>query len=270
MTSALIVVALLTATGCSSRPVTHLDAGHETESEITPLQRFGKAVLADYQRAYSQDGMLRVLPHLGVHAALSNSNTDRWIRDEWQGEWRSENGDDFFHKFERVGDYAQNRWSVPLYSLGMIAGGYTGLPEDSWLATWASRSLRANILAGPQGWALTYMLGTHRPDVGHSGWNPWNDNDGVSGHSIYGSIPFLTAARMAESPAWRYTLFAASVLPPLARVNFNDHYTSQAYLGWALAFTATATIAATEEGRDVSWMLLPAPGGAIASLRIRF
>lgn len=262
----ILLLALLPwLTACSSTP-----SGPEHDENAHPLQRFAMDVADDYQAAYSTENLLGMVPYVAGHALLSNTNADRWIRDTWQADWRTENGDDFFHNFERVGDYAQNRWSVPLYSLGMLAGGYRGEDDDSWLATWASRSLRANLLAGPQGWALTYAIGSHRPDVGTSGWHPWNDNDGVSGHSIYGSIPFLTAARMAESPVARYSLYAASVLPPLARINFNDHYTSQAWLGWALAFHATAIIADESGDERVGWMLLPLPGGGIATLRVSF
>lgn len=254
---------------CSTNPST---PGQSAEHE-NPLQRFAGAVADDYRTAYSTAGLLDLAPHVAAHGVLANTNADRWIRDHWQEDVRGEPGDDFFYKFLRVGDFAQNRWSVPIYSLTMAASGYSGTEEDdSPVATWASRSLRANILGGPQGWALTYMLGTHRPDTGHSGWAPWNDNDGVSGHALYGAVPFLTAARMAENPWWRYGLYAASTLPPLARVNLNKHYASQAYLGWAVAFVATDVVANADSGDpgSVSWLILPVPGGVIASVGMRF
>ena len=267
----LLTFSLLMASGCSNRPPVPPGADEESSQKATPLQRFGRSVLNDYREAYSNNGLLEIGKHIAIHGLLANSHADRAIRDQWQQDWRNESTDDFFHPFIRTGDLAQNRWSLPLYSLGMIAGGYSGLESDSPLATWASRSLRANLLAGPQGWALTYALGTHRPTAGHSGWNPWNDNDGVSGHSLYGAIPFLTAARMSESPWLKATLIGASTLPALARINLNKHYTSQAYLGWALAWTATDVIArdAADDGQ-ASWLLLPLPNGAFASVRIRF
>lgn len=280
----LLFAILLLLQGCSASPK-NVAAADNSESlrpppqsqphsrPQSPVQRFGNAVLDDYRHAYSAGGLLRLAPHIAVHGALANTNADRALRDHWQESWRSEPADDIHYKFKLVGDYSQNRWSVPLYTLGMLAGSYTGDPEsDSALATWASRSLRANLLSGPQGWTLTYALGTHRPDVGHSGWNPWNDNDGASGHAMYGAIPILTAARMVDSRPWKYTLCMASTLPALARINFNNHYTSQAYLGWALAYVATGTVAATDEQQDddTSWLLLPVPGGAVAALSVRF
>lgn len=241
--------------------------------EKLAVRRFAEAVIDDHRAGYSSGGLARLLPHVAVHGALANSNADRWIRDTWQAELRSESGDDFFYKFLRAGDFAQNRISVPAYALTMTLAGYSGIEdEDNAAATWAARSLRANILGGPQGWALTYMLGSHRPYVGGSGWNPWNDNDGVSGHALYGAVPFLTAAKMTDSTGWKATWYVASTLPALARININKHYSSQAYLGWAIAHVSTGVVAEQAEAAagELSWILLPLPDGAYASLSLRF
>src|SRR5690606_20584378 len=117
---------------------------------------------------------------------------------------------------------------------------------DTPAARWASRSLRANILGGTQAWALTYMLGSHRPRAGTSDWQPWNDNDGVSGHSFYGAVPFLTAAHMSDSAGWKATLITLSTLPAFSRVNDDQHYLSQAVMGWSIAWLSTRTIARDE------------------------
>lgn len=239
----------LLATACATQPPHSVSTTDRAGS--SPFARFVAHGTADYRRHYDADSLHDLLPPLLVAGGLANSNADRWIRDTWQNDARNKTSDELGRIFIHAGDVAQNRWSVPAYTLGMLSGGYRGDPQlDSPLATWSERSLRANLLGGPQAWALTYLLGSHRPDAGTSGWNPWNDNNGVSGHSYYGAVPFLTAARMSESAAWRYTLVAASTLPAWARVNANKHYTSQAVMGWWLAWLATGTVA--EEPGDAS------------------
>ncbi|MBW3567462.1 MAG: phosphatase PAP2 family protein [Proteobacteria bacterium] len=264
-TIVLLVGALLV--GCASSK--HREAGHDPASGA--FKRFVQQSVDDHRRHYCKDVLVDLLPPLLVAGTLANTSADRWIRDTWQEDIRSDESDNLARVFLHAGDAAQNKVSVPLYALGMIAGNYSGIEaDDSPLATWGSRSLRANILGGPQAFALTYALGSHRPGVGPSDWNPMDDNDGVSGHSFYGAVPFLTAARMSEHAGWRYTFYALSALPAYARVNDNQHYTSQAVMGWSLAWLATRTVANGARGNDipltVTPMLLPDGGYLLFSL----
>lgn len=255
----LLLACHLLLAGCSTAPT---QRGKETQPG--PISSLATKVADDYRQGYSAEGLLDLLPHVAVHGVLSNSSLDQEIRDKWQQDMRGAQSDKLAEAFINFGDYAQNRWSIPLYTATLLASGYTGqADQDSAVSTWAERSLRANILGGPQAWALTYAIGSHRPDPGGSGWNPWNDNDGVSGHSFYGAVPFLTAARMTENDTLRYSLYFLSTFPGLARIHDDHHYTSQAYLGWAIALNATATVA--REGKDGSQLtVLPLPDGGIA------
>lgn len=271
VTSCSRIVVLLSgamlATGCATS--THREIGRNPAPGA--FERFIQQSVDDHRRHYRKNVMVDLIPPLLVAGTLANTSADRWIRDTWQDDIRRDESDNLARVFLHVGDAAQNKVSVPLYTLTMFAGGYSGTREDdSPIATWGSRSLRANILGGPQAFVLTYALGSHRPGVGPSAWNPMNDNDGVSGHSFYGAVPFLTAARMSEHAGWRYTFYALSTLPAYARINDNQHYTSQAIMGWSLAWLATRTIAngATEQDAalTVTPMLLPDGGYVLFSL----
>lgn len=266
----LLLMIVAVASGCAGTPA------RVENSEDSAISRFTADVVEDHRRHYSADTLLDLLPPLAVAGTLANTNADRWIRDTWQQDVRSDTSDDLARVFLRVGDVGQNRISAPLYLLTMAASDYGGdAANDSPAATWAARSLRANILGGPQAFALTYLLGSHRPDVGSSAWNPWNDNDGTSGHSFYGAVPLLTAARMSESLGWRYTFYALSVLPAYARINDNQHYTSQAVMGWSLAWLATRTVAETDSepgsnGDSFSVTPILTPDGGYVMLHWRF
>lgn len=254
----LSVLGLLAACATPRQPAS-LD-----ESRNSAFTRFVQHSVNDHRRHYQPEVLIDLLPPSLLAASLANTNADRWIRDSWQDDVRSNVSNDVARVFVRVGDAAQNKISLPIYSLSMLAADYSGYEKrDSALATWGARSLRANILGGPQAFILTYALGSHRPDVGDSNWDPMNDNDGVSGHTFYGAVPLLTAARMTEHDGWRYTLYALSVMPGYARINDNDHYTSQVVMGWSLAWLATRTVANSTdkpEGFSVTPLVLPDGG----------
>ena len=258
---------LLASTGCATVPPRDVNG-----EEDSAFGRFVAHSADDHRRHYDAGSLLDLLAPLAVAGTLANTEGDRWIRDHWQGDVRSHHSDELADVFLQVGDAAQNRWSLPIYSLTMLATDYSGrATQDSMVSSWAERSLRANLLGAPQAWAFTYLLGSHRPEAGESNWNPWSDNDGVSGHSFYGAVPFLTAARMAESRSWRYTLYALSVLPAYARINDNNHYTSQAVMGWSLAWLATGTIAEDPAHDDsVSFLPLLTPDGCYIAVSFGF
>jgi len=260
-----LLLSALQTTGCAG-------LSHALQAD-TPTAHFANAVLEDYRLHYSAAGLLRLGLPLAVNGALANTEADTELREFWQTRGRTETADDVTRIFLRAGDLGQNKISLPLYTLTLLAADYRGNPRnDNRIATWAARSARANLLGGPQAWALTYALGTHRPGHGESDWRPWNDNDGVSGHAFYGAVPFLTAARMSQSPGWRYSLYALSVLPAYSRVYNDQHYTSQVIMGWSLAWLATGTVAATDRTAGTKdagdWTLhaAPLPGGGLLVL----
>lgn len=259
----LSMLGVLTACATSQRHAPVEETGNNA------FTRFVQQSVNDHRNHYQPEVFVDLLPPLLVAGSMANTNADRWIRDTWQDDIRSDASDDAARIFLRVGDAAQNKISLPIYSFTMLAAGYSGCEKhDSALATWGARSLRANILGGPQAFLLTYALGSHRPDVGGSYWDPMNDNDGVSGHTFYGAAPLLTAARMAEQDGWRYTLYALSVMPGMARINDNQHYASQVVMGWSLAWLATRTVAnssSDSKGFSVTPLALPDGGYVLLS-----
>ncbi|HET9679800.1 MAG TPA: phosphatase PAP2 family protein [Gammaproteobacteria bacterium] len=223
-------------------------------------ERFAGDVVADYRYGYQPAQLVDYLVPLAVAGTLANTQLDREIRDTWQQDIRGEFSNDVGRIFLEVGDAGQNKISLPAYLLTMWASGYSGIDaQDNAVAIWASRSARANLIGGPQAWALTYALGAHRPGVGESDWAPWRDNDGVSGHAFYGAVPLLTAGHMSDSPGWRYTWYALSVLPAVSRINNDQHYTSQVVMGWSIAWLTTRNIAQREQGDQSGWQVQVLP-----------
>ena len=95
---------------------------------------------------------------------------------------------------------------------------------------------------------LQKAVGASRPKEDDSHWRPFNDNNGVSGHSFMGAVPFLAATTMTEHGYVKYPLFLGSMLCGFSRINDNCHYFSQATLGWWVAYLAVSCGEARENG----------------------
>ena len=66
---------------------------------------------------------------------------------------------------------------------------------------------------------------------------------GVSGHAAYGAVPFLSIAHQTEDP-WRRTGWLLMAMTPgLARLNDDKHYFSQVFIGYALAYLSSLSVA---------------------------
>ena len=98
---------------------------------------------------------------------------------------------------------------------------------------------------------LQRALGASRPDEAGSHWQSFNDSNGVSGHSFMGAVPFLTAAEMIDNSYLKYTLYLGSTLAGLSRINDNDHYFSQAVLGWWIAYLSVNSTDRTDRRKVI-------------------
>lgn len=241
----------------------------ETPPETSAIARLTDDSLEDFRQYYDPESLGDLLIPLAIAGTLAGSNADHYVRQRIQQDFRDDTSDDISSVFLDVGDLAHNKISLPIYALVMWGSGYSGdATNDTPAARWASRSLRANILGGTQAWVLTYMLGSHRPRTGTSDWQPWNDNDGVSGHSFYGAVPFLTAAHMSENAGWKATWITLSTLPAFSRLNDDQHYLSQAVMGWSIAWLSTRTIARDEPASDFT--VMPMIGADQAMLVVHY
>jgi hypothetical protein len=135
-------------------------------------------------------------------------------------------------------------------------------PEDStnWLGQWGGRTTRGYLVGFPMLLTSQYLVGASRPydGDGGSGWAPFADDNGVSGHAFMGAMPFLTAANMCESPWAKAFCYAGSIITPLSRIEHDAHFTSQVILGWWLAYMASNAVDSTITSFG-GWSLEPMP-----------
>jgi len=192
------------------------------------------------------DGTNLIRLGIGIAGAglFANTNMDQYIRDRYQEDIRSDGTDQAADIFRIPGEALV---TVPFYIGTYGAGVFLKNPT---MEDWAQRSLRATAVGMPAVLFLQVAIGSDRPTDGDSGWKPFHDNHGVSGHAFIGGIPFITAAKMAENPYLKGAYYGLSVFPGLSRINDDYHYFSQAALGWYIAYLSCDVVLKTEKGRE--------------------
>ncbi len=219
----------------------------------------------DIVNYYSFDTLKLYAASFAIGGIFANTSLDQSIHDEYQDNWRSDGTDDFS---EIVKDFGEGDILIPL-SLAAAAVGYL-MPEDSGfkgIGTWGGNTARAYLVGAPSMLLMQVVTGASRPDEtsDESKWKPFSDNNGVSGHSFMGAVPFITLAKMYQDSPVKWLFYGASVLTGWSRINDGDHYFSQSALGWIMAYQSVTSVFRTDEQRQSQLSLTVFPyskGGA--------
>jgi membrane-associated phospholipid phosphatase len=164
--------------------------------------------------------------------------------------------------FSGCKDIGEGRYVLPIFGVAAATGAvFEGNPLGDVVGEWGARSLRMFVVGGPPVYVLQLATGAGRPSEGRgSAWQFWQDNNGVSGHTFVGAIPFLAAADMVESPLLKGTLYVCSTFVGFSRMTDNAHYPSQIFLGWYLAWASSRAVSMTEThfaGMEIRVVPLP-------------
>lgn len=228
-------------------------------------EKFGTDVIAlrsDYENFYlDTSNLLRIGAGMAAGGVLANTSADR----EFQEFYGDHIGSDFTNnvskKLKLPGE--------PLIAVPLLAGARLIFPADSSAGLWAGRTLRGVFLGGPAVYLAGAFTGGGRPEEGEdsSGWRgPFHNNNGASGHTFIGAMPFITAAMMQENIYLKAALYAASPLAGLSRINDDKHYLSQVVIGWYLAYLSARTVDRAGKSGGVIVSALPAGNDGIMVL----
>jgi hypothetical protein len=207
--------------------------------------------VADQRNFYGAANLRLLLGAFAIGAATANTSLDESLRDVLQENLvytPSDEYAEFLHAHHYVGD---GHILIPVFvTLAVVGKGLMDDPNAYVIGEWSERTFRGMLAGAPALLLSQSLTGASRPgETGHaSSWRPFSDDNGVSGHSFMGAIPFLTAARMSDKRWVKIGFYAASILPACSRITDNRHYPSQAFLGWTLAYVATSSVAQTESG----------------------
>jgi membrane-associated phospholipid phosphatase len=215
-----------------------------------PAWRYTGNVWRDYTYFYAPHSLCVLAMGVGSHAILANTSLDQDFRD-----WFQDNA---------VGDTGAFKWAKFLGETWVIVPAAVGLwAIDEWIdrrgwfghrgpnqdvGGWARQTCRALLVGAPAIWALQVGIGSSRPtDLdGDSRWRPFHDNNGASGHTFAGAVPFLVAAKRTDNLLLKSVLVFGSGLPGYSRLYDDAHYLSQVLLGYCVAALAVEATELTE------------------------
>ncbi len=233
---------------------------------------FWSRIKEDHAHYYSKESLLWLAGGFGVGAIIANSSLDGGIQNHLQSSLLGASSDDWLETFHAQKELGNGRDTLPLFAAAWGASLlFENVPLINATGEWGERSIRAIIVGTPPMLAMQYVTGASRPGEtsANAKWKPFQDNNGVSGHSFMGAIPFLAAAKVTERPLLKVLYYAGSTLAPLSRLNDNHHYPSQAFLGWYMAWVATNAVDATQHA-DQNWRMFPISWSGVTGVGIEY
>jgi hypothetical protein len=202
----------------------------------------------DYQKFYSSKRLMRMGIAFSGAAVMANTSIDENFQTWYQSHIRNSSTDECAEIIKVCGE---GIYLIPLSLIAASTEYYFDSDEDASVITnWGKCTARAYLMGGPALLLMRRITGASRPceteDASH--WKLFNDDNGVSGHAFVGAVPFLTIARMNEEKSLiKYFFYVISGLAAWSRIDDNDHFVSQAALGWYMAREATDTILERKE-----------------------
>jgi len=247
-----------------------LPLGHRCVAEDNgAISRGYEAVKTDFGNFYLDRANLTKLGiGVGVAAVFANTNLDMYIRNKYQSSTRSHVTDEATKVFNISGSEV----ALVLAPAYLGAYGVGKWLHNPTMVDWATNSFRATIVGGPALLVLAAATGADRPTEGDSNWGSYQNFHGVSGHTYFVAVPFITAAKMSEKTYQKVLFYGLSTFAGLSRINDDEHYFSQVALGWYLAYLSCAVVAKgtdRQEGRT-QVQLAPVPKGLAITVQKRY
>lgn len=211
-------------------------------------------VLADHRHYYCSRANLGMLAvGVGLAASMANTTIDTSLQDHYQANLRDIPTDDVSEAVHTPEVLGNGYLTIPVFAATAVVGSWLDeAPLGQGMNEWGRRSLRTILVGAPPMLAMQLVTGASRPGETGDGsqWKPFDDNNGVSGHSFMGAVPFLSAAKMTDNPFWKTVFYAGSTLAGFSRVNDDRHYPSQVMLGWWMAYLAATAVDHTHRNAE--------------------
>ena len=224
------------------------------------------AIGADHANFYSVNNFTLLTAGFAAGALMANTGFDEhFIRHNYLRNVVNISNDDFYESIHQPHFLGDGRYTLPVFAMAALSEQLFPETVISGATTdWGRRSLRTILVGSPPMLAAQLLTGASRPGEStlQSKWKPFQDSNGVSGHSFMGAVPFLSAAKMTDRPWLKAGLYVLSMAPALSRVNDDKHYFSQAFLGWWMAYAAaTAVDNSYQASVSLSWGVTPVGDG---------
>ncbi|MFN7840240.1 MAG: phosphatase PAP2 family protein [Pirellula sp.] len=245
-------------------------------SEVVPIEKNRDSLLQrlldDQKNYYSGDSLLGLGGAFAIGGIFANTQLDHQIQKHFQSSVAGATSDEWFEFLHANKELGEGLYTLPIMGAAWLTGEvFDSSPQMERFGDWGERSMRGFVVGAPPLIAMQLVTGASRPGetVEGSEWQPFQDNNGVSGHAFMSSLPFITAAKMTEDPVKKSLWYLGSAIGPLSRVNDNVHYPSQIGLGWAMAYVAATAVDHTERG-DTQWRLIPFSTSGSSGLALEY
>ena len=191
---------------------------------------------------YSQETLVLLGSSLITAGIMANSPIDQSISDYYEMHIRNDQTNLFAKETKKFGN--KRPLLAALGAMSAVGYAYSSKSKDHFLYTYGTNTLRSIIVGLAPLIAGQNLLGAHRPrDYKGSGWVPFENDHGVSGHAFMGAIPFITAANLTSYPPLKIALYITSTFTGFSRLNDYMHFPSQVLLGWVLGFASCEAVA---------------------------
>ncbi len=215
-------------------------------------------ICADYANYYSWPTALGLAAGAGIAAGVANSDLDGEFARWYQTQIRSPESDRIAND---VKPFGEGQYTIPVVAALAIlndTGWLDDQPVLSEIGQWGDRVSRAYMVGAPPMLAMQYLTGGSRPSStdSHSSWRPFSASNGVSGDAFMSTCLFVSAADMTDRPVFKGFFYACSVMVPWERIDLNQHFLSQAALGWWMGYLACNAVNNTELAKQ-RVMLVP-------------
>lgn len=223
----LLVILGVVSTTCTAKEFT-----------FTPKEAW-QTLKSDYQNFYDSESLWRAAKVYAVGGLMANTNIDTEFQRWHQDTVLSGTSEDIARVSKLFGEKSI------LVPISLAAASMQLYDSDSATGNWGERTMRAYLVGGPAMYAVQLLTGGSRPkdEYQDAKWRPFNDNNGVSGHSFVGAVPFITLAQSEGLAPWQKNLaYLASGLSAWSRIHDDAHYLSQAMLGWYMAWESVNSV----------------------------
>ncbi len=201
----------------------------------------------DYKNFYSTDSLSKMGIAFIIGGVVANTNMDQYIQDKYQNNLRNTTTDRISKTMKNFGE---GKYMIPV---ALLASSLQYIKPKSSMGKWGEYVSRSYLVGAPALLMMQRVTGSSRPGERdyNSKWKPFKDNNGVSGHAFVGAVPFLVVANMNQgNPYIKYSALVASFFTAWSRINDNAHYTSQAFLGWYMAYISVNSVLKTEKSTN--------------------
>ena len=207
----------------------------------------GSRIVSDHRNFYSWPSLGELAVGFAVAAPMANTRLDSDFREWYQRDVRQDWTDEEAKLWKFFGD---GYMLIPVYATMAVVGqAYDDRPLIGAMGEFGDRASRSILVGAPPMLLMQTVTGGRRPSAENnsSKWDFFEAANGVSGHAFMGAVPFITAAKMSDNPWTKGCFYFCSTLPAWSRVNDDQHYLSQAMLGWWMAYVACQAVDGTQQ-----------------------